>query len=37
VTTFVSSFLQAVRPSATKAAMRSERVMLLSFRRRING
>ena len=36
VTTFVSSFLQAVRPTATRAAMRSERVMLFSFRRRIN-
>jgi hypothetical protein len=31
VTTFVSSFLQAVRPSATRAATMSERVMLLSL------
>ena len=33
VTTLASSFLQAVRPTATRAAMRSERVMLFSFRR----
>jgi hypothetical protein len=34
VTTLFSSFLQAVRPTATSAAMISERVMLFSFRRR---
>ena len=34
VTTFVSSFLpQAVRPTATRAARRSERFMVFSFRR----
>jgi hypothetical protein len=34
VTTLDSSFLQAVRPTATSAAMMSERVMFFSFRRR---
>jgi hypothetical protein len=33
VTTLFSSFLQAVRPTATSAAMMSERVMIFSFRR----
>jgi hypothetical protein len=34
VTTLASSFLQAVRPTATRAAMMSERFMFFSFRRR---
>ena len=35
-TTLASSFLQAVRPTATRAAMMSERFMLFSFRGRIS-
>jgi hypothetical protein len=33
VTTLASSFLQAVRPTATRAAMMSERFMFFPFRR----
>jgi hypothetical protein len=37
VTTFSSFLLQAVRPIATRATIRSERFMFFSFRRTLHG